>query len=126
MRKYRHHEYTWSKLFGHLTHRWELVGPSGALEFHVTMLDEKRGGASAGLEVHHREPPEHMRGEAPSQLACKLTGGWCWHDGSSLYATESLWPLIAPFVRAGNHEAIFEILEGEATRQFEGEEVDGE
>jgi len=121
MSKYKHHTYTWSRPFREQHHVWELVGPKGALHFHVTMLDEPYG-PSAGLEIHHREPPEHMRGEAPNQLKCRLTSGWCWHDGTSLYATETLWPMVKGFLARGDHEAIFRILEGEATRQFDGDE----
>ncbi len=128
MSEYRHHKYTWSMPFGNVHHEWTLIGPLGGLQFHVTILDPppQFGGASAGLEIHHREPPEHMRGEAPSQLGCKLTGGWCWHEGTSLYAQDSLWPVVEGLLRAGNHEGIFRFLEAEATRRFEGEEADSE
>lgn len=121
--KYKHHKYTWSNAFGNVKHTWEFVGPVGAVTFHVTMLEDKYGGASAGLEFHHRFPPKYMAGNAPSQLACRLTGGWCWHDGTSLYATESVWPRVKGYLARADHEAIFKVLEGEATEHFaDGEE----
>lgn len=72
---------------------------------------------SAGLEFHHREPI--TPGDPPNQLQCHLTGGWCWHDGTSLYAQEHVWPAVEGYLLRGNHEGIFGLLEYELTRHFE-------
>lgn len=105
--QYRHHKYIWSKPFGSERHHWELVGANGALHFHATITDGY--GTSCGLEVHHLEGDG-----APHHINCPLTGGRCWHDGTSLYAEEKLWPLIREYLKDGSHEIIFRILESEA------------
>jgi len=120
MARYRHHKYTWTKPFGSVRHQWELVGPEGALHFHVTLSDSF--GPSCGLEYHHtdtyRQRTGYRRGEAPDHIDCPMTGGRCWHDGTSLYANEHVWPLVEHYLRSGEHEAIFRILEGEADERF--------
>lgn len=115
-RRYADHKYTWSKPFGSVRHNWSLVGPVGAINFHVS-LHEKYD-PSAGLEIHRYAPADYQRHDAPSHLDCDLTGGRCWHDGTSLYASESLWPLIEPYLRDGSHETIFGVLEREADERF--------
>lgn len=119
MSRYRHHKYTWSKPFGSARHWWEFVGPDGAIHFHVSLTDGY--GPSCGLEIHRTTPAEYQRGDAPSHVDCPLTGGRCWHDGTSLYASETLWPMIEPMLRSGDHDAIFRVLEGEANGRFEYE-----
>lgn len=105
--RYRHHKYIWSMPFGNPSHRWELVGAGGALHFHATIVEKY--GTSCGLEVHRLE------GEgAPHHVNCPLTGGRCWHDGTSLYAEEKLWPVISAYLKTGDHEQIFRLLECEA------------
>lgn len=115
MSKYRHHKYVWSKPFGDVRHWWELVGHDGAIHFHVA--ENATYGDSAGLEIHS------LTGEgAPHHVNCPLTGGRCWHDGTSLYAMEHLWPLIKPYLQRGEHDRIFTILEREADYRFGSEE----
>lgn len=113
MRRYAHHKYTWSKPFASVRHMWELVGPDGGLHFHVSLTPNYE--PSCGLEFHHRNKTGD---EAPSQTNCWLVGGPCWHDGTSLYASETLWPRIEPMLRSGDHETIFRILEEEADDRF--------
>ena len=59
-----------------------------------------------------------MRDDAPSHLSCWLLKGNCWHDGTSLYAIETLWPMIKPLLAASDHEQIFRTLETEADERF--------
>jgi hypothetical protein len=108
---FRSHTYTWEKPFGSVSHQWSVIGPTMAVSFHVSVNPEY--GDSAGLELHYFEAPDYMRERAPSHVDCKFTGGRCWHDGTSLYAIETLWPMIQPMLRNGDHETIFGILEGE-------------
>lgn len=114
--KFAHHKYTYSKPFGSERHNWELVGPNGAVSFHTTIVDREKYAPKAGLEFHHRSG-----NDAPSQLNCPLTGGLCWHDGTSLYATESLWPQVESHLSNGDHESVFRILEWEYEKRFESE-----
>lgn len=115
MSKYAHHKYTYTKPFGSPRHNWELVGPAGAIHFHATLTENYP--ATAGLEFHHATAPR--ANEAPSQLNCPLTGGRCWHDGMSIYATETLWPRIERLLRDGDHDAVFAILEREYDERFD-------
>ena len=118
--RYRHHRYSWTKPLGSVRHNWELVGPLGAVNFHVSLTAGYS--PSCGLEFHHNEAFRANTGyradEAPDHINCPLTGGRCWHDGTSLYASETLWPLIESYLQAGDHEAIFRILESEADSRF--------
>jgi len=76
-------------------HNYEVICNKGAINFHwVDYLDRKDIPDNAGLEIHYRIPPEYMEDRAPTHIDCQLTGGWCWHDGTSLYATETLLPMI--------------------------------
>lgn len=116
--KFRHHKYTWARPFGSVYHTWELVGPNGAIHFRAIMSDPQYSGPSCGLEFHH------LSGDgAPDHLDCKLTGGRCWHDGTSLYAQEQVWPMVEPMLRAGDHEGIFRVLESEYSSHFRNQEA---
>lgn len=123
MARYAHQKYTWTHAHDWINHRWELVGPLGALHLHVGIYAGTHGpyGPSAGLEFHHTEEGArrvgHWDGEAPHHLNCPMTGGRCWHDGTSLYA-ETVWGRVKPWLEDGDHDAIFRILEGEADRHF--------
>lgn len=119
--KYRHHKYTWAKPFTSVRHNWELVGPLGGVNFHVHVTEQYPD--SAGLEFHHTEACGWNTDEAPHHVDCPLTGGRCWHDGTSSYATDELWPEIKAYLRGGEHEKIFRVLEREADRHFEGYEM---
>lgn len=112
--RYRHHKYTWAMPFGSVYHRWELVGLNGAIHFTANISD--RYSTSCGLEFHHLSPLRPN--EAPHHLDCPLTGGRCWHDGTSMYATDTLWPMISAMLKSGAHEEIFRLLESEADEHF--------
>lgn len=115
--KFKHHKYTWSKPYGSVNHKWEVVGPTGAIHFHVSIVRDTKYPPSAGLEFHHTSGDG-----APDHLTCPLTGGRCWHDGTSLYATEQIWPIVKMSLEDGDQEAVFRLLEGEYAKHFdEGE-----
>ncbi len=115
-RKYKHHKYTWTRPFTSVRHCWELVGPNGAMHFHVSVMDDPKYDPSAGLEFHH------IAGTgAPDHVNCPLTGGRCWHDGTSLYASEHVWPMVSHHLERGDHGKIFEILERIASEHFDRE-----
>lgn len=116
MSRFRHHKYTWSKPFGSARHNWELVGPDGAVHFSASVSE--RHDPACGLEFHHTRAVRYRCDEAPDHLDCPLTGGPCWHDGTSLYASEHVWPVIEPMLRSGDHETIFRVLEGEYDEHF--------
>ena len=116
-----HHKYTWSDRFGSIRHNWDLVGSKGALNFHISIMDNDRYPPTAGLEIHYCNPPEYMKNNPPSFTNCELTGGRCWHDGTSLYATEHLWPMIKAFLKSGDHRLIFTTLDTEYKSRFQNE-----
>lgn len=116
MSRFRHHKYTYSKPFSSARHHWELVGPEGGIHFHVSMTDDF--GASCGLEFHHAARANYDPNRAPDHIKCPLIGEPCWHDGTSLYAEESIWPLVEPMLRAGAHDEVFRALEHEYDQHF--------
>lgn len=117
--KFRHHLYKWSKPFDSVQHHWEFVGPEGGIHFHVSVY--KANDPSCGLEFHHTARSGYYRcaEAAPDHIACPLLGEPCWHDGTSLYAIETIWPMVEPMLRSSDHEAIFRLLEGEYSRHFD-------
>jgi hypothetical protein len=124
MSNFRHHKYTWSRPFESVSHRWELVGPMGALHLHVSLYKETEP-SSCGLEYHHTlramQVPRfsYLAKDAPGHLNCPLTGGQCWHDGTSMYARETVWPRAEIYLRNGDHDGIFRMLEREYELHFE-------
>lgn len=117
--KYKHHKYTWTSRVGSIYHSWEFVGPIGALSFNVSISSDNKWGPTAGLEFHHTPAAHYNDGKAPDHIDCRLTGGPCWHDGTSLYAMETVWPLVERYLTIGDHPTIFKILEHEADRHFD-------
>ena len=106
--KYLGHRYEYTNGFGYPRHHWELRSAHGAIHFHISIVNTHP--PSAGLEFHSIYP----RGDdAPDHVNCPLTGGRCWHDGTSLYATDTLWPIIKVYLSKGDHESVFRILEHE-------------
>lgn len=82
-------------------HTWSVVGPLGGVHIWASVAPEIPGFYReerfyGGIEVHWRNP--HYDGwhdpEKPHHDDCWLTGGPCWHDGSSLYFSEHLEPML--------------------------------
>lgn len=123
--KFRDHKYEWTRPFDQVRHQWSLRGPKGGISFHVSLWEGKDaekhdrfGGPTAGLEFHHGYDPTGGQ-EAAHHAQCWLLKGPCWHDGTSLYASETLWPMIRATMP--DHRAILAMLEHEYTRHFERE-----
>lgn len=114
MSRFRHHKYIWKRPFGTVSHSWDVVSLCGAISFHVSFY--KPHEATCGLEFHSAQP---VGDRAPDHINCPLTGGRCWHDGTSMYAEEYVWPQVKPFLAAGEHDEIFRILENEHDKHFE-------
>lgn len=109
--KYNHHKYTYENRFNSARHSWTLIGEKGGLHFHVNILEDEKYGPTAGLEIH-----KFSGVGAPDHVPCWLLHAPCWHDGTSSYAMETLWPMVEPYLKTGEHNTIFKLLEGEATR----------
>lgn len=121
MPKYRS-KYELQDRYGSWQHVWTVIGRHGAIHFHVSDMGEETANKhgldrySGGLEVHYRVPPDYMAEDAPSQDNCWLIGCPCWHDGTSLYASEYLIPLW--LCDPHNHKRMFEILQREYEDRF--------
>lgn len=78
--------------------RWIVVGESGALDFHCSHANTdlaRRFGRTGGVEFHYRSPKSYMREDyGCTHEYCWILGGKCWHDGTSLWASEYWIPLL--------------------------------
>lgn len=88
----------------HVAVRMQVIGPDGGCEFHFTCHNEeaRRYGEGAitpgGFECHfkaHSRPDYYAEHEKPHRTDCSVTGGDCWHDGTSLWASEHWLPGMA-------------------------------
>lgn len=120
MSKFKHHKYVYANRFAP-AHHWELVGPIGGIHFHFHVL--KGFPVTAGLEFHHTGRSQRQIDRAPDHISCSLTGEPCWHEGTSLYATEDILPVVLPLLERGDHDGVFRILEIEYEQHFEAEAV---
>lgn len=118
MNRFTDHEYKWTKPFTSVRHSWSLRGPHGGISFHVSIQDNKDYDPSCGLEFHRDFDPTNGQ-QAAQHKNCWLTGGKCWHEGTSLYASEHVWPMVKCYLKEGNHEAVFRTLEYEYNQHFE-------
>jgi hypothetical protein len=96
--------------------RYCVVGPTYSIDFHVSSPD------CAGLEIHRSVPAPYDNPRKPVANRCWLTGGKCWCDGTTLYATERLLPL---FYKQTT-EQFWETLEHEYKMRAPDEEADNE
>ena len=95
--------------------RYCVVGPDMGIDFHFSNTDPVWG-PSAGLEMHYITRPSYLKDQEPFSENCWLTGGRCWGDGTSLYATEWLYPL-AVHKRGSEVEIDWSVLEAEWHRR---------
>lgn len=84
---------------GHVTHIWTLANEKGGIHvsaqisrFSTSEYGEWLGGA----ETHYAAAPDYMDASKPSHEHCWILGGPCWHDGSSLYFSENIAPMLPP------------------------------
>lgn len=83
---------------------WAVSGKLGSLSFWV-VDDSRRYG---GIEYHYNaiSRPDYLANTKP-HTNCAVNGGFCWHDGSSLWASEWWIPNILP----GGNKRIWDTLE---------------
>jgi hypothetical protein len=105
--------------------RFCVIGLDGAIDFHCSYP----GSASplAGLEAHYRRRPTYMRERVADFAHCHILNGPCWCDGTSLYASEWLFPFYKDYwLRATGPEDIeawWKVLEAEYAKRFNEREV---
>lgn len=91
--------------------RYCVIGPRMAVDFHFSECIP--GDVVAGLEMHYKECPSYLEGQEPFSEHCWLTDARCWGDGTSLYASEYLYPLFESL----GVEDFWPILEEELRRR---------
>jgi len=90
--------------------RWAVIGPAGAVDFHCNNVSIGHGiDWIGGIEEHRREPDKYQVGKPPDHTDCRLLEGNCWHDGSSLYASE----VLIPILKQRGEDALWTQLEAE-------------
>lgn len=80
--------------------RMQVIGPDGGCEFWFTCRneEERRYGkgaiTSGGFECHFKDGsrPDYLKDTPRHRDNCTVTGGDCWHDGTSLWASEHWLP----------------------------------
>lgn len=102
-------------------HIWTTLGAEGATHLHIEEYPkeyaEKYGERHmGGIEIHYREAPHYMRNDAPSQDVCWILKAPCWHDGSSLQASEKWIPIWEN--DQYNHAGMFKLLEADYKSRF--------
>lgn len=97
MRITKRYEVTYCEIFG-IQHMWIVIGGTMAKHLWIrqsvhAMKDDYDGERYlGGVETHWRSPPEHARFSAPDHNNCRILGAPCWHDGTSLWASEKWIP----------------------------------
>lgn len=80
---------------GHLTHLWSLANVAGGIHISASIC-EFQGSREwlGGCETHYAKAPDYMDPDKPSHPHCWVLGAPCWHDGSSLYFSENVAPML--------------------------------
>lgn len=114
--------------------RYSVHRPTFSIEFHVGHVPDIEGlrawgggfvevegvgelfisDCPGGVEIHSRTRPRWCdEDQQPDHQACRVLGGPCWHDGSSLAASEfrEFWH--------GDDESVWTMLESWARREDE-------
>jgi len=119
-------KYIYNNNYGRPQHIWTVIHGQGAIHLHINDMGQEYADKyridrySGGLEIHYRKPPLYMKNDAPSQDECWILKCPCWHNGSSLEASE-IW--IPQWLNdQHDHDRMLASLEQYATDQFEGED----
>lgn len=91
---------------------WAVTGEGGSLSFWCSPVREQSRityGADyyGGVETHYNEltKPDYLQGNGRDD--CSINSGKCWHDGTSLWASEYWIPYVLPL----GDQHIWETLE---------------
>lgn len=91
---------------GYVYLSWIVRSPQGATHFHFDALAQPSEyriaygedcWGYAGVETHWASPPDYMKDDKPSHEHCDILGAPCWHDGTSLWASEHWMPGVRQF-----------------------------
>lgn len=77
---------------------WSGVGEHGAVHVWAQFMEKPSFGEKCygGIEVHSKTPL-YGENDPPSHDNCWLLNGPCWHDGSSLWFSENIQPMIESY-----------------------------
>jgi len=101
-------------------HIWSVAGERGGIHVSIWATDIRPSGYIGGIEIHWRNRPDWMDRSEPDHEHCWLLNGPCWHDGSSLQATEYWIPLwLSVRGQEHEHQTMFDYLWGEYAQRFE-------
>lgn len=101
--------------FNDLKLNFAVVGPRGGIHYWTMTTVDKGWGRTGGIEMHS---PVAMYSGQVTHGRCWLLGGDCWHDGSSLQATEYWNPLFDRCNVSMDFEPLWRSLEGEYRQRF--------
>lgn len=113
-------KYEYTRLFGSPSHIWSAIGAKSGIHLWIRDSGEKANPDSrfyGGIEIHYRQPPDYMRDDPPSHDECWLLKCPCWHDGSSLQASEIYIPMW--LANPHDHDGMFEIISRRLSKQEE-------
>jgi hypothetical protein len=106
-------------------HIWSVDGAAGGIHLFIWPMDIEAIGYIGGIEVHWRTQPSWSNSSEPDHERCWLLDGPCWHDGSSLEATDYWIPLwLSIRGQSNEHQIMFDHLRGEYAERFESMEND--
>lgn len=76
---------------------WCVTADFGSLSFWVSGDDKESYGLYGGVESHYNEKskPDYLS-EGAFNERCECNAGKCWHDGTSLWASEYWIPSVLP------------------------------
>jgi len=123
--------YTITKYSGGWTEQsYQYQGLLGAITFNVSAPsrdeDERyhneNEGRMGGVEFHWRAPVEDYFGVEPHHKNCDALGGACWHDGTSLWASEYWIPRWLMCSESERSDEMFAMLAAAYRERFEGEQ----
>lgn len=101
---------------GRPIHQWSAVDQRGGVHVWIEETGIADYPHMGGFEVHWRSPPAWAEGKPADKENCWLLKGPCWHDGSSLWASEYWIPrwLEDPH----NHDSILDGLGWQLDKHF--------
>lgn len=80
---------------GRVMHLWSLANEDGGIHISANIIDWQGSREwIGGCETHYAKCPDYMNPDVPTHEHCWLLGAPCWHDGSSLYFSENVAPML--------------------------------
>lgn len=95
----------------YLQHNWILIGPQGAIHVHVTgagQIGDTHLRPGGGIECHWGQPHPSLN-RSPDHQHCEILQGPCWHDGSSMFVSDHILPMLdLDSLHVSHHRFVFD------------------